>query len=55
MIPLAVGIIGTMSGVLVMSSYFADCYPWAMPRLIANNFLEKGLPLYRLVFSLGEA
>lgn len=52
---LAVGIIGAMSGVLVLSSDYADYYPWVLTGLTANNFPEKGLPLSQLVFSLCEA
>lgn len=49
---LAVGIIGIMSGVLVMNSDRANYYPWAMPELIANNFLEIGLPISQLILNL---
>ncbi len=45
----AVGIIGSKSSVLVLSSDDADYYPWALTGLTANNTLEESLPLNQLV------
>jgi hypothetical protein len=43
-VAMAVGIIATLSGVLLINSDYAPYYPWAMAGLTANNYLDSGIP-----------
>ncbi len=53
-VAMAVGIVGTMSGVFfIRSEEYAPFYPWAMQGLIANNLLEDGWPVPQLIWGMG--
>jgi hypothetical protein len=43
-VAMAVGILMTVSGMIVISSDWGSFYPWAMPGLLANTF-NKGEPI----------
>jgi hypothetical protein len=43
-VAMASGILATMSGVFLVSSDYAQYYPWAMAGLAANNYLETYPP-----------
>jgi hypothetical protein len=43
-VAMAVGILMTVSGMVVISSEWATFYPWALPGLLANTF-NKGEPI----------
>lgn len=53
-VAMAVGIVGTMSGVFfIRSDEYAPFYPWAMQGLIANKLLEDGWPVAQLIWGIG--
>jgi hypothetical protein len=53
-VAMAVGIVGTMSGVFfIRSEEYAPFYPWAMQGLIANKLLDDGWPLAQLIWGIG--
>jgi len=52
-VAMAVGVIGTMSGVFFVSSDYAPFYPWAMAGLTANNLMESCWPWNQVALGMG--
>ena len=49
---ISIGVIATISGVIMVESQIASYYPWTMTGMLANNFFEHAFPWMNLAYSL---